>query len=165
MKQLLIPLIVILGLLSACKEEVQDATKGHVTDIIERVTVNDQYAPGNVQASNNFRTDDVGIDAAHWVKGTAQTVRDFANDKNYVQLQNNFKAGLAPDLYIYISLVDKKIVDEQSFNSVEQIELGKLVKGSGASFYEVPAHINIQHIQSITIWCKRFGQFMGSTNV
>ena len=104
-------------------------------------------------------------DRAYWVKGTAQTVRDFANDKNYVQLQNNFKAGLAPDLYIYISLVDKKIVDEASFNSVEQIELGKLVKGSGASFYEVPAHINIQHIQSITIWCKRFGQFMGSTNV
>ena len=69
------------------------------------------------------------------------------------------------DPFYDISLVDKKIVDEQSFNSVEQIELGKLVKGSGASFYEVPAHINVQHIQSITIWCKRFGQFMGSTNV
>ena len=146
-------------------DRIKDAITGHTDDIIERVTVDDQYAPGNVQASNNFRTDDVGNDAAHWVKGTAQTVRDFAADKNYVQLQNNFKAGLAPDLYIYISLVDKKIVDEQSFNSVEQIELGKLVKGKGASFYEVPAHINIQDIQSITIWCKRFSQFMGSTNV
>ena len=87
MKQLLIPLIVILGLLSACKEEVQDATKGHVTDIIERVTVNDQYAPGNVQASNNFRTDDIGVDAAHWSKEqpkpcvTSQMIRTMSNSK------------------------------------------------------------------------------------
>ena len=82
---------------------IKDAITGHTTDVIERATVSNEYAPGNVQLSNNFREDDPGVDSAHWVKGTAQVIRDHSTGKRYVQLQDNFKAGLAPDLYIYIS--------------------------------------------------------------
>ena len=74
---------------------IRDAVKGHTDDIIERVTVADAYAPGNVQASNNFRLDDVGRDAAHWANGTVQLKRDHATGKRYIQLQDNFKAGPA----------------------------------------------------------------------
>ena len=141
---------------------IKDAITGHTTDVIERATVSDEFAPGNVQLSNNFREDDPGVDAAHWVKGTAQVIRDHSTGKRYVQLQDNFKAGLAPDLYIYISSAEKHIVDEASFYSVGQVELGKLSKGSGASYYEIPNGIKVN---SITIWCRRFEQFMGSTSL
>ena len=56
---------------------------------------------------------------------------------NYVQLGKDFEAGLAPDLYIYAS-VRADIVDEESFFDSPQVELGKLIKGTGASFYELP---------------------------
>ena len=80
------------------------------------------------------------------------------NGKNYVQLNSDFEAGLAPDLYLYVSSATP-IVDERSFFATTQLELGKLGKGSGASFYEVPG--GLKPIQ-VTIWCKRFSQFMGS---
>ena len=161
-KIIVIALVAVVGVVAVNFAEIKDAVVGHTTDAIERVTVSDEFAPGNVQASNNFRSDDPGVDAAHWVSGTAQVIRDHDTGKVYVQLQDNFNSGLAPDLYIYVSEHEGQIGDEAAFNSVNQIELGKLTKGSGASFYEVPAGVDVQ---SITIWCKRFGQFMGSTNV
>ena len=141
---------------------IKDAIKGHTTDVIERVTVEDTYAPGNVQASNNFRIDDVGRDAAHWANGTVQEVRDHDTGKRYIQLQDNFVSGPAPDLYIYVSSTEKYIVDENTFNKYAQVELGKLSKGSGASFYEIPDGVRVNQV---TIWCKRFGAFIASTNL
>ena len=146
-------------------DTIRDAITGHTADVIERVTIEDAIAPGFVETSNNFRENDRGQDAAHWVKGTAQVIRDPATGKSYVQLQSNFKAGLAPDLYIYVSTENAWIQDEADFTRYKQIELGKLTKGSGASFYELPSTIRAQDVQSITIWCKRFNQFMGSTDV
>ena len=139
-----------------------DAIKGHTDDIIERTTVEDAFAPGDIQASNNFRLDDVGRDAAHWANGTVQELRDHETGKRYIQLQDNFVAGPAPDLYIYVSETETYIVDETTFNQHEQIELGKLSKGSGASFYEIPAGVTANQV---TIWCKRFGAFIASTNL
>ena len=89
-------------------------------------------------------------------------VWDEASDKHYIQLEDNFEAGLAPDLYIYVSTSATPIVDEKSFFATTQLELGKLGKGSGASFYEVPG--GLKPIQ-VTIWCKRFSQFMGSATL
>ena len=80
---------------------------------------------------------------------------------NYVQLGKDFEAGLAPDLYIYAS-TRANIVDEESFFDSPQVELGKLIKGTGASFYGLPDNLQPK---SVTIWCKRFSQFMGSANL
>ena len=96
------------------------------------------------------------------VWGAVSLIWDEVNDKHYIQLEDNFEAGLAPDLYIYVSTSATPIVDEKTFFATTQLELGKLVKGSGASFYEVPAGIKPAQI---TIWCKRFSQFMGSATV
>ena len=82
--------------------------------------------------------------------------------KTYVQLNEDFEAGLAPDLYIYVSTSATPIVDEKSFFATTQLELSKLGKGSGASFYEVPAGIKPAQV---TIWCKRFSEFMGSATI
>ena len=83
---------------------VRDAVEGHATDITERLTVDDQHIDGMLIAYSDFREDDPGNDAAHWVKGSVSLVWDEVNDKHYIQLENNFEAGLAPDLYIYCLL-------------------------------------------------------------
>ena len=145
--------------------DIVDAVTGHTEDVVDRITTEDSFAPGFVESSNNFRENDRGQDAAHWVSGTAQILRDHDGGKSYVQLQSNFKSGLAPDLYIYVSTENAWIQDEADFTRYEQIELGKLTKGSGASFYELPSTTRAQDVQSITIWCKRFNRFMGSTDV
>ena len=157
-------ILVLAGLLAfGLSGTVRDAVEGHATDITERLTVDDQFAPHTAIISYaNFREDDPGNDAAHWVKGHVTLVWDEKNDKHYVQLEDSFEAGLAPDLYIYVSTSATPIVDEKTFFATTQLELGKLVKGSGASFYEVPG--GLKPIQ-VTIWCKRFSQFMGSATL
>ena len=155
--------LVLAGLLAfGLSGTVRDAVEGHVTDITERVSIADETVAGTLIGYGKFREDDPGNDAAHWVKGTASLVWDEENDKHYIQLEDDFQAGLAPDLYIYVSTSATPIVDEKTFFATTQLELGKLVKGSGASFYEVPG--GLKPIQ-ITIWCKRFSQFMGSTTL
>ena len=154
--------LVIVGLLAfGLSGTIRDALTGHVEDIVERTTIEDKFIEfDNAIAKGNFRTDDIGQDAAHWVKGSVSIVN--VNGKNYVQLNSDFEAGLAPDLYLYVSTSATPIVDERSFFATTQLELGKLVKGTGASFYEIPAGIKPSQV---TIWCKRFSQFMGSATV
>ena len=151
----------IVGLLAfGLSGTVRDAITGHAVDITERLTVDNETLDGTLISQGGFRTDDPGVDAAHWVNGTVSLVTD--GNKQYIQLEDDFAAGLAPDLYIYISTSATPIVDEKSFFATTQLELGKLAKGSGASLYEVPAGIKPEQI---TIWCKRFSQFMGSATL
>ena len=115
---------------------------------------------GTTTDSNTFRTTDVGRDVAHWANGTASTV--VSGDKEYLQLGSDFEAGLAPDLYVYISDDPTRIVDETTFWSNGGVtELAKLKRGEGASYYELPEGFDVK---SVTIWCKRFGAFIASTN-
>jgi len=70
-------------------------------------------------------------------------------------LNEDFEAGLAPDLYIFTST---DVIDSQSaLDKTKKMNLIKLKKGSGASFYEVEGNI-----KSIVIWCQAFNQWMGS---
>ena len=139
--------------------DIKEAITGHTTDLIDRYTEDDAFAPGHPSRFGKFREDDVGQDATHWVRGSVYIMQ--GKGTNYVQLGKDFEAGLAPDLYIYAS-VRADIVDEESFFDSPQVELGKLIKGTGASFYELPATLQPK---SVTIWCKRFSQFMGSANL
>ena len=99
--------LVLAGLLAfGLSGTVRDAVEGHATDITERLTVEDQNADGLVVSYADFRDDDIGRDAAHWVNGSVSLIWDEVNDKHYIQLEDNFEAGLAPDLYIYLNVCD-----------------------------------------------------------
>ena len=103
--------LVLAGLLAfGLSGTVRDAVEGHVTDITERVSIADETVAGTLIGYGKFREDDPGNDAAHWVKGTASLVWDEENDKHYIQLEDDFQAGLAPDLYIYVSTSATPIV-------------------------------------------------------
>ena len=70
MKKLLLVLgLVVIAIIGANFSTVKSAIVGHTTDIVERVTVEDQNVDGALISWAEFREDDPGNDAAHWVKG------------------------------------------------------------------------------------------------
>ena len=139
------------------------AVTGHAEDLKDRWTHDDQFVDGTTLASTSFRTTDRGRDGVHYVDGSVSIV--WADDGHvYIQLGEDFKSGLAPDLYIYIA--DRKVVDEASFDAANTYEIAKLKSGSGAQFYKLPKHADApmmdMHLE-VLIWCKQIShQYMGA---
>ena len=140
-----------------------EAGKGHLRDLGDRLTHDDEYAKGDVVSTSEFRNDDVGRDAVHWANGGLSLVADDDDDEYYIQLNSDFRTGPAPDLYIYIA--GSKVVDEASFWAAKPLEISKLESGSGAQFYELPEHIDVSEHVEVIIWCKRFGAFIGAATL
>ena len=136
------------------------ALKGHTNDLYDRATAEDAIAPGKPVKAGTIREDDPGQDRAHWAKGTTYVVED--SGTKYLQLGKDFETGLAPDLHVYVSANMSPIMDEAAFFATEQVELGRLTLGKGASYYVIPEGVDPQ---SVTIWCKAFSQFMGSASL
>ncbi len=133
-------------------DDIKGAITGHYDDLKERVFVENEYADGLTIATTEFK---YTKDSLHWAEGSVSIVKD--GDKKYLQLHGDFEAGLAPDLYVYIS--SDIIKSQADFDKLWVVELAKLKKGSGASYYEIETALDIK---SIIIQCKRFNQFMGS---
>ena len=129
--------------------DIFDAFKGHIEDIEDRQK-DDQFINGEIISKAKF---EYTKDSIHWAEGSLEIVNN--NGKKYIQLLSDFDSGLAPDLYIFTS--NKEIKTQSDLDAAEKMNLKKLYKGSGASYYEVSGDI-----KSIVIWCKRFNQFMGS---
>ena len=140
-------------------DDIKDAVSGHVEDVKDRLTTDNEFVDGQLVSIGNFNSDTNDRDRLHYVNGTVSIV--FNHGAYYVQLHEDFKTGLAPDLYIYVSEWSN-IKNAKFFNQVKQYELAKLKSGSGATFYAIPMDLDIA---SVTIWCKRFGVYMGSANL
>lgn len=130
---------------------------GHVKDLKSRVGPDLELTDGRLTHKGHIRENDPGQDRIHWAKGTVEII-----DNTIIQLKSDFDSSLGPDYHVYISST-LDIVDEESFKASEQVELGRLQKGSGASEYISP--ITLNNDVSVTIWCKAFGEFIGSANV
>lgn len=129
--------------------DIKTAITGHIDDAVDRFK-DDQFVNGVTTKSSSFT---LTKDSIHWAEGNVFIVEK--DNKKYVQLGNTFEAGLAPDLYIFTS--SKIISSQHDVDVASKDNLQKLVKGSGASFYEVSGDI-----KSIVIWCQAFNQWMGT---
>lgn len=130
---------------------------GHVSDIKSRFK-DDQLIEGEIVAQTAFREEDRGQDALHHGSGSVLLVE--AEDGRYIQLAPDFDSTPGPDYHVYVS-TDTNVDHEDRFDKSKQIELGRLIKGSGASFYKLPEGVEFS---SVTIWCKRFGEFITSAD-
>lgn len=145
-------------------DDIKTAITGHVKDAKSRFT-DDQVIESMILINEGIFDETAdGQDFAHWAKGSVSIVHG-DDGKNYVQLNSDFNSGPLPDGHVYISLLDSDINNESDFNFDRQIDLGELKKGKGASFYEVPNHLPASLIKSVTIWCKAFGEYIGSADV
>ena len=131
-------------------DDIFDAVKGHIEDIEDRQK-DDSFINGEIESNWKFK---YTKDSIHWAEGSAEIVNH--NGTKFIQLLSDFDSGLAPDLYIFTS--SDIIKTQEDLDKTKKQNLRKLIKGSGASFYQ----IDNSDIKSIVIWCKRFNQFMGS---
>ena len=78
----------------------------------------------------------------------------------FVQRVPDFSSTPGPDYHVYI-LQDINVDHEDRFVKANQTELGRLIKGSGASYDKIPENMEFQ---SVTIWRKAFNEFITSAD-
>lgn len=131
---------------------------GHITDLQSRF-MEDQVIEGKVLARAKFRENDRGQDTLHHGSGSVLIVE--TSEGRFIQLAPDFSSTPGPDYHVYISQ-DTKIDHEDRFIKDKQTELGRLIKGSGASYYKIPDDTDFR---SVTIWCKAFSEFIMSADL
>jgi hypothetical protein len=143
---------------------VLDVITGHAKDIKSRFA-KDEFIISNPKDSaikkGSIDTNAKGQDFLHNASGDIYIVKK--DNQFYIQLDKNFKSSPGPDYHVYISK-SNNIKDEDDFDNGKQIDLGSLIKGSGASYYLIK-DINPTDIKSATILCKRFHEYIGSSNL
>ncbi len=140
-------------------DDIKTAITGHVDDAKGRVFGSDEFINGATIKSGTFDETADGRDLAHWADGTARLV--IKDGVRYIQLDADFNSGPLPDGHVYVS-VATDINNEDDFFASTQIDLGPLKLGKGASYYELPAGTLVN---SVTIWCQAFSEYIGSADV
>ena len=160
MKKILFLLLVISN--SAYSEcflsDLKTITSGHIKDIANRFQ-EDQIINGKTIAKGIFDEQANGQDFAYNGKGSVTIQTN--NGKRYLQLGKDFYSSPGPDYHVYVS-DQTDISNEEDFLASRQIELGALIKGSGARYYELPADTPSA---SVTIWCKEFKEYIASADI
>ncbi len=142
---------------SSWLDDIKTVVGGHISDIQSRFK-DDQLIDGKIIARAQFRENDRGQDTLHHGSGSVLVVE--TPEGRFIQLAPDFSSTPGPDYHVYVSQ-DTNIDHEDRFVKAKQTELGRLIKGSGASYYMIPDNTNFQ---SVTIWCKAFNEFIMSAD-
>ena len=139
-------------------DDIKDAITGHIEDYNDR-SKEDQFVKGATWQKSKFTW---SSDSIHYANGSAFIIKN-KDGKYFVQLGKDFNAGFAPDLYIY--LAEGHISSDDEFKQAKKIELSKLIKGEGASYYDITSYFNEFDKKefSVVIHCKRFNEPMGAS--
>jgi hypothetical protein len=138
-------------------DDISTAVGGHIRDLKSRFA-DDQLIDGDILARTKFREDDRGQDTLHHGSGSVFLVD--TPEGLFLQLAPDFSSTPGPDYHVYVSQ-DINVDHEDCFVKANQTELGRLIKGSGASYYKIPENAEFQ---SVTIWCKAFDEFITSAD-
>lgn len=151
-------LLLISGVLHAgWLDDLSTALGGHFDDLKSRFAA-DQLIDGDIVAQTTFREEDRGQDALHHGSGTVLLIN--TPEGRFLQLGPDFSSTPGPDYHVYVSQ-DINVDHEDRFIKANQVELGRLIKGSGASYYKLPENTVFQ---SVTVWCKAFSEFIVSAD-
>jgi ABC-type Fe3+-hydroxamate transport system substrate-binding protein len=88
-------------------------------------------------------------------QGTASIVTE--NGQNYLVLDDTFKTGDGPDVFV---LLHKEDVPK-SYPESDYVSLGMLQKTSGTQRYLIPTTANVADFRSVVIWCRQFSATFG----
>jgi hypothetical protein len=138
-------------------DDIKTVVGGHISDLQSRFE-DDQLIDGEIINRSKFRENDRGQDTLHHGSGTVLLVE--TPEGLFIQLAPDFSSTPGPDYHVYVSQ-DTKVDHEDRFIKDRQTELGRLIKGSGASYYKLPDNTAFQ---SVTIWCKAFNEFITSAD-
>lgn len=99
---------------------------------------------------------------AHETKGAA-TVHQLANGKRILRL-SNFETSNGPDVHVY-PVAAEVAKDNATGKQAGFIDLGSLKGNKGDQNSEVPAYVDLNKYQSVSIWCARFGVNFGAATL
>lgn len=145
--------------MSPTHAQILDALRGHVQDIKSRFS-DHQKIDGQILKTGMIDTKAKGQDLIHNSSGTWSLLR--VGQNLYLQSGEDFRSSPGPDYHVYYSK-GAAIKDIDEFSSA-QIEVGRLTKPNGASYYLLKTN-DINDIDSILIWCKRFKEYIGSADL
>ncbi len=83
--------------------------------------------------------------AGHNAEGTAQLIQ--TNGKNYIRLEDDFRATNGPDLFVYLG---------RSGASAPDVQLAPLKGNSGGQNYLLPDNLNAADYNEVWVWCRAF---------
>ena len=124
-------------------EETPSATPAQAEPVSEAVS----EASFQTLSSGNFQ------DAVHKVSGRALLIQ--GGGQKFVRLED-FLTENGPDLHLYLVQNPTGSPDGNDF-----VNLGKLRSTQGNVNYEIPAEVDLNSIQSVSVWCKAFSVNFG----
>ena len=95
---------------------------------------------------------------AHETRGTA-TVYEL--DGRRVLRLTNFETSNGPDVHVYL-VAARDVMDDATVTKAGFIDLGPMKGNIGDQNYDVPAGVDLDRYQAVTIWCARFGVNFGT---
>lgn len=152
-------MITLLAASGSATAQIVDAIGGHLKDIRARFDDHSTIA-GETLKKGEIDRSAKGQDALHHSAGSWSLVRVGA--ALYLQSGEDFRSSPGPDYHVYISR-SQAIKDNDQFNT-HQLEVGRLKKPNGAAYYKLPT-TNADEVNSVLIWCKRFGEYIGSADL
>jgi len=96
---------------------------------------------------------------AHDTKGMA-TIHQAGDAKRILRL-TNFETSNGPDVRVFL-VAAKDATDNDMVKKAGYIDLGSLKGNMGDQNYDIPADIDLEKYQAVTIWCNRFGVNFGT---
>lgn len=93
----------------------------------------------------------------HKVSGQASLIEN--GDQKFLRVEN-FSTENGPDLFFYLIRNDSGLPQAGDF-----INLGRLKATQGTANYEIPADINLEDYQSVSVWCQAFSVNFGSARL
>ena len=95
------------------------------------------------------------IDSDFFHKGSGQAyILEYPGGRKILRFEN-FETTNGPDLYVYLSSSAAPTGNLKSLG--EFIDLGQLKGNIGDQNYELPQNASINDLNSVIIWCKKFG--------
>jgi hypothetical protein len=98
------------------------------------------------------------VDRSHPTSGTALILGDGAGTR--VLRLEGFQTDNGPDLFVYLSTAGPD--DPAELFDEDFVDLGVLKGNVGDQNYEIPAGIDLDHYESVVIWCRRFKVAFGA---
>jgi hypothetical protein len=136
-----------------------DAIRGHAQDLRSRFESN-QKVEGDILKRGQIDKNAKGQDLIHNSSGEWSLVQ--VDNQLFLQSGENFRSSPGPDYHIYIS--SKPAIKDNDEFSFEQIEVSRIKKPNGASFYLLKTQ-DPNDVNSVLIWCKQFKEYIGSADL
>jgi hypothetical protein len=96
---------------------------------------------------------------AHETSGTA-TIHQLAGGQRVLRF-TDFETSNGPDVQVYL-VAAPDAPDNETVTQAGFINLGTLKGNIGDQNYDLPAEVDLEKYQSVSIWCRRFGVNFGA---